>query len=315
MRPVECTRLTLVPSRVQNKPGSGTVDNLHEGTQLSPLEGFAVHMRLRGLSPVTVDDRLEILHRLHVWLSGPLLVDATRQQLIEWQQQFVSLAPATIDVYTRHVQAFYRWAADQGLMDTDPAAGLPRPRVPAGRPHPISAEDLRTVFAFTPGTRRTVFALAAFAGLRRGEIIRLQRADVDLERRTALLQGKGRKERIVPLVPPLVEELTECMPRSGYVVLHNGHPYVPDVLSVQCSRHLASLGIRSTLHSMRHAFGTNAYRTTRDLLLVAQLLGHASVRTTQIYAAPDMDDLQTRLQSMSDLAAGMLAPPRLLRAV
>lgn len=281
---------------------------------MSALDGYTAYMRLAGLSPVTIEARVEILTRLRVWLAGPPITAATRQQLTAWQQQFAGLAPASIDIYTRHVQAFFRWAVTTGLLEVNPAADLPRPRVKPGLPHPTTIDDLRIVFACTTGALRIVFALATFAGARRGEIIQLRRTDVDLTACTVLLHGKGDKDRIVPIVAPLADELAATMPPHGYVVLHNGRPYVPDTLSTQCNRHLRELGVRSTLHSMRHAYATNVYRSTRDLLLVAQLLGHSSVRTTQIYAQPDMDAMQSRLSAVSDMAAGMLSPAR-LRAV
>lgn len=288
-----------------------------EEIMLDVLSDFDSYMHLRGLSPVTVKDRLEILVRLAAFLAPVPLIAATVERLTAWQMQFVHLAPASIDIYTRHVQAFYRWALAAGRITENPSARLTRPRVPAGRPHPTTTDDLRTLFSCTSGTLRIVFALAAFAGLRRGEICRLQRPDLDLQLGTALIQGKGGKERTVPLVPPLLDELRTFVPRHGHIILYRGAPYSnPDTLSLQCLRHLRSLGIDSTLHSMRHAFATNTYRATRDLLLVSELLGHASVKTTQIYAAPDMNDVQQRLRAVSDMADAFLTPRRpQLRAV
>lgn len=282
----------------------------------SAMLQFESYMTLRGLSAVTIQSRHNVLSRLHDFLGRPV-VTATPDDLRAWQTQFIRLAPASIDVYTRHVQAFFRWAVGVGVVSIDPSVGLARPRVPAGRPHPTAEDDLRLIFSCTSGTLRIVFALATFAGLRRGEICRLQRPDVDLTARVVHVLGKGNKERDVPLIGPLVNELAGFMRPHGYLVVReDGVPYVrnPDLLSGRSARYLRSLGVHSTLHSMRHAFATDVYRTTHDLLFVAELLGHASVNTTQIYAKPDFDRAQERMASIADLAASLLSRSR-LRAV
>ena len=284
----------------------------------SALMDFTSYMQLRALSPVTITDRIELLDRLALFLAPVLPLDATTQHLVKWQRQFARLAPATVDIYTRHAQAFYRWALADGRITTDPAAGLPRPHIRPGRPHPTSQDELRTVFRCATGTLRVVFALAAFAGLRRGEICRLQRHDIDFDMQVITVDGKGGKERRVPLIEPLAYELRHTIPRHGYVVVRDmGLPYTNlDLLSGQCARFLRSIGVDSTLHSMRHAFATNTYRATRDLLFVSELLGHASARTTQIYAMPDMDRAQERMRPISDMADVLLNPERrALRAV
>lgn len=279
---------------------------------------FTRDMRLRGLSPVTITDRLEMVGRLGRWLEPTPLLDATSYDLARWQRQFAGLAPASVDIYVRHVQAFYRWAHERRLIAEDPALELIRPKLHRGRPHPTPAAQLRMIFACTSGPLRVAYALAAFAGARCGEIARLDAADLDLTpcRATALLTGKGGKDRVVPLLAPVVAELlTYGLPRSGAILRHHGVlPYTPDNLSHASHRHLQRLRVGTTLHSMRHAFATDTFRSTRDLLLVAELLGHASVATTQIYAAPDMDDLHARLAAVAATAAGMLTP-RKLRAV
>ncbi len=284
----------------------------------STLRDFAADMRLASLSPVTIEDRLALIHRLADYLLPVALIAATAEQLAQFQRQFAPLAPASVDIYVRHIQAFYRWARIRNLITVDPATELIRPKVRRGRPHPTSLSDLRTVFACTSGPLRIAYILATFAGLRRGEICRLQRADIDMTAPlvTARLDGKGGKERTVPLVAPIVAELLNYgMPPRGWIVTLHGAPYELERMSIDSGRHLRSIGVQSTLHSMRHAFATTAYRTSHDLLLVAELLGHESVATTQIYAAPDMADAHARLFGVSALATDVLAGGTPLRAV
>ena len=130
---------------------------------------------------------------------------------------------------------------------------------------------------------------------------------------TALVHGKGRKDRTVPLLPTVVDELLRQ--RHGWVItLDNGKPYTPNRLSVDSTKHLHELGIPTTLHSMRAAFATLAFAATRDPLFVRDLLGHSSVATTEIYTLSSLQDAHERLNGMSTQAAALLRPQR-LRAV
>jgi integrase len=271
-------------------------------------------MRLRSLSPITITDRLELVHRLAAFLAPDGLLTAGTAELAAFQRQFSHCAPATLDVYVRHVQAFYRWAIGRELLADDPSLSMIRPKVRRGRPHPISLDDLRVVLACTVGALRTAYVLAAFAGLRRGEICRLRREDLDLATPVpvAHVDGKGGKLRVVPLLPPVVTELERAgLPRRGWIVTYKGGQYPVEQMSVDSHRHLHGLGLDTTMHSMRHLFATQAYRSTRDLLMLAELLGHSSVATTQIYAEPDMEAAHDRLAAVSELASDLLGRPKL----
>ena len=218
-----------------------------------------------------------------------------------------------MDVYTRHCKALYAWALERGYIEHDPAAALATPHLGHGKPHPTRVEDLATVFACTTGALRTAYTLAAFAGLRCGEVCRLRGEDIDYTSpATAFIHGKGRKDRTVPLLPAVVDELHAC-PRRGWVItLESGLPYRPNRLSVDSSNYLLhELGIATTLHSMRAAFATLAFQATRDPLFVRDLLGHESVPTTEVYTASSLADAHQRLSGLSDQAASMLRPRRL----
>lgn len=281
-----------------------------------PLATFTTEMHLRNLSPVTVKDRTELLHRLRNAL-GHRLVDATPDELRAFQSRFAGLAPASVDIYTRHMQAFYRWAYKRGLVDPDPAADLPRPKLTRGRPHPTSLDDLRIIFACTRGPLRLAYALATLAGLRRGEICAAQRHDLDIDTATLLVHGKGSRERIVPVLAPLMDELLAYgLPRAGFLVRRgDGLGYPPEAMSIDSLRHLKGLGVDTTLHSMRHTFATAAAALTHDPLFVRDLLGHGSVATTEIYMGTTMQGAHERLAGFLDLAADVIGGQRGLRAV
>jgi integrase len=279
------------------------------------IDVFELHMRTAKMSPETIKKRLEILRRLEAVLeyddySPKPLIEATPDDLAAFQGTFADLAPASMDIYTRHVMAFYAWAVKFGHIETDPCSRLVSVRVRKGLPHPTSASDVRLIFACTRRPLRTAYVLAAYGGLRCGEVCRLRWEELNLAGAvpSAFVHGKGGKERVVPLLPAVVDELQQIGPApKGYVLLTaSGRPYQPSRLSVASSKHLRELHVASTLHSLRHYYATAAYQATRDILLVRDLIGHESVGTTQIYTRSSLDGAHARLDALAHDASGML---------
>lgn len=269
------------------------------------LSQYVTELRIAKFSPDTIDDRLSVLRRLAAYLDKPLL-EATGCDLRGYQASFAALSPASVDIYTRHMKAFYDWAAKRQFIAVNPAEELIPTRVPRGRPHPTRPDDLRLIFACTDGALRMAYLLAAFVGLRCGEICRMHSRDLDLSEPapTGLIHGKGGKERTVPLLAPVVAELHGV---RGWVVTKHGLPYSPERLSIDSTRHLHRLGLATTLHSMRGTFATTAGRVTRDPLFVRDLLGHESVATTEIYMQSNLADAHQRLAGLTDQAEQLLA--------
>lgn len=274
------------------------------------LRDFVQFMNIAQRSTVTIGKRLELITRLRTFLDGKQLLEATTEDLTAFQATFAHLAPASANIYTRHILALYNWAQRTGKLTVDPTDGLAVPNAPRGLPHPMGLEDLRSVFALTHGPLRVAYLLAAFAGLRAAEICRLRWEYVTPTGTSprALVHGKGRRERKVPLFPPVMDELTRLgIQRSGPMLfMANGKPYEPNRLSIDSHYHLQSLGIPSTLHSCRHFYATMVAELTHDPLLVRDLLGHQSVTTSEIYIKTTLSGVQGRLEQFSELMSDLL---------
>ena len=271
---------------------------------------FRQHMVTAKLSPVTIKDRMELLVRYWTWLDGTPLLTATVDDLVAFQHTYSHRSPATCDIYTRHVQAFYRWAVLFELIEANPTRRMVSIKVRQGRPHPTKPDQMRAIFACATASLRIGFVLAGFAGLRCGEICRLKWDDLtlDVPTPTAVINGKGGKERVIPLLGPVVAEL-DALPgnRRGPVLINRaGHPYRPEFLSATVCRWLKERGIDTTLHSLRHAYATSAAQLTRDPLFCRDLLGHSSVATTEIYMQTSMHGAHDRLAGMAVAAEDYL---------
>lgn len=251
-------------------------------------------MRLRGLRSATITQRRRALARLEYALGKGLLA-ATAADLYTWALSLTGSDPYIANRIA-NASCFYRWAADEHLISENPAANLPRPRVHRGLPRPISEDRLEIAIATAAPDVRCWLVLGAYAGLRAGEMARLQRKDIldTAETPVLLLDGKGGKQRVVPASPRVLFELRAYgLPSRGLVFRRrDGQPGAPTPARVSqlVNGHLHNLGIADTGHAARHRFATRAYQQGHDLRMVQDLLGHSDVGTTAVYTAYAAED-------------------------
>lgn len=243
----------------------------------STVGAFTAYQAGRGLSPQTIKRRRISLAQWTTYCTDPFDVDG--HTIEGWLAQLSS--PATRKAYLADLRAFYRWAIRSGRTERDPTVMVDTPRVPTRLPTPLTATDVHLAIDTAAGDLRLMVMLGAFAGLRVSEIAALRGEDVTPP---VLLvrQGKGAKDRAVPLHPRLEVLAGRCGPlfpgMSGNAV------------SQRIRSHFRRLGIDRRPHDLRASFATEAARVSNgNQVLVAQLLGHASPQTTQRYmgwAAP-----------------------------
>lgn len=253
------------------------------------------YLRQQGRAATTIYTRRRLLIRLAAALEPVELLDATPAQLAGWRGA-LTVSDVTAVSYISHVLAFYSWAEAEGLRADNPAARLPVPTLPRRLPRPIGEQDLTAALAAAPRRIRPWLILAGWCGLRAREIALLRREHVlDAVRPPVLVvaeaSAKGRRERVVPLSSFALAELRPWLGiRSGYLFgRRDGRPgpVRPWRVSQLAGQHFRGCGIGATLHQLRHRFGTQLYRQTRDLRMVQEVLGHAHPTTTALYAAWD----------------------------
>jgi integrase/recombinase XerC len=205
------------------------------------------------------------------------------QAQVQWQLFVTGMEHAWVST----LHGFYAWAMRHGLTDSDPTTMMDRPRTHAGLPRPIGDDDLAYAVTVADAQMRAWLACGALAGMRVGEIAGLKRPDVIEGRSRLRILGKGRRERVVPLHPALLEALRAAgLPRTGPVFTRpGGGPWSGAAVSRRMAGFFHDLGIDATAHQLRHWFATQTYAGCGDLLVVQNLLGHSSPTTTAVYTA------------------------------
>jgi site-specific recombinase XerD len=252
--------------------------------------------RRRNLAGASILRRSHLLRHFSAYLARPNGEAGLLNADTETVQAFLDTLPLKAKTrydYISNLHSFYRWAIQAGHTRFDPTADIDRPKFPPGQPRPIDNDDLEVALELADRATAVMLACAAYAGMRCCEIARMSRDDLRPGDKPLLsVHGKGTRSRLVPLHPNLAAALDRHgMPRTGPVLRRqDGRPVTAWLVSQTVNKYLHSLGIKATAHQLRHWFGTAVYKTSNhNLLLVADLMGHASVTTTQIYAAFDRE--------------------------
>lgn len=208
------------------------------------------------------------------------------------------------------VRSFLRFAVRQGKLTHNPATGIPTPRIPKRLPRALTVDETFALLDTIPtedlaGVRdRALLELLYAAGLRVGELVGLDIEDLDLGADMLRVLGKGRKERMVPfggkasaalqawLQASAVLRRTASHPEAVFLNLRGGRLTDRSVRRV-LDRRLREAAVRGRVspHALRHSFATHLLGGGADLRSIQELLGHASLSTTQRYTHVTPDSL------------------------
>lgn len=228
--------------------------------------------------------------------------------------------PTTLSRTVSSVRSFFRFCAEQALIDSSPAAAIRNPRLPSRLPIYMVEDELRKLFAAPDvsepmGLRdRAMIVLLAFCGLRLQELVGLNMTDVDVESRTLRIMGKGSKERLVPM--------NEEAHRSYllWLQVRNSADKERAVFTNKFGRRLSGRMVEKIVdkyvllsgvakdkfspHKLRHTFATMLHNRDVDLVEIQALLGHSSLATTQIYTHTHAERLRGAVEKIEHLDRG-----------
>jgi integrase/recombinase XerD len=273
----------------------------------------------RGLSRNTLEAYRSDLQQLgsHLDRTGrdalavaPGDLEAFVAALAEGDGQRPPVAPATLQRKVACLRSFYRHLRRAGVLPEDPTAQLRAPRQDRKLPQVLSREEVARLLEQPAGDTaaalrdRALLETMYACGLRASEAIGLEVADIDLEAGILRARGKGSKERLVP-VGSTAGAALEAYLRRGRPTLagdrfeqrlflnHRGAGLTRQGLYKIVQRHARSAGLASKMspHTLRHTFATHLLAGGCDLRSLQEMLGHADIATTQLYAHLSADRL------------------------
>lgn len=279
------------------------------------IDAFDAHLRHeRRLSEHTVAAYHRDLTQLATFLgrAGSSLEMATHLQLRRFlaQQHTLGYARASIARRVGAIHTFYRWTVSAGELSMDPSLLLGRPKVVNRLPTVLRPGEAGSLMEAPPSADavdldpferavvlrdRAVLELLYGSGLRVSEVSGLTVDRLDLDRGRVSVRGKGDKEREVPLSDPSIDAvrvyLSDGRPtmagedRRTMFFNRKGKPFSGRDIRAMVRRYAERLlpGRRITPHTLRHSFATHLLEGGADIRAVQELLGHASVATTQRY--------------------------------
>ncbi len=218
------------------------------------------------------------------------------------------LGPRGVQRALAAIRGFFRYLAREGIADNAAPRAVRTPRIPRTLPRPLSVDDAARTIA-EAGTRDidwlaardiALLTLLYGAGLRISEALALRRKDVPLGSTLSVI-GKGKKERAVPVLAAVNNAITDYAnkipftgaPNSPLFLSRRGKPMSAREAQALMQNLRGRLGLpeRATPHALRHSFATHLLAGGGDLRAVQELLGHASLSTTQTYTAIDTQKL------------------------
>jgi integrase/recombinase XerC len=270
------------------------------------VEAWAAHLRNeRHASPHTIRAYVSDVRQFLAVAGRPASLRA--DDIRHWLRRLDGAAQrASIARKLAAVRSFLRFCTDTGRLDADPSAGIATPKSRRKLPTHLTLDQVDRLLATPDGERlagrrdRAIFEVLYSSGIRVSELTGLDWADVDTEAEVVRVLGKGRKERVVPIGRPALRALAgyrAACAAAGVAVqrgpvfrnLRGGRLTSRSVARLM-ERHVLASGspAKATPHALRHTFATHLLGAGADLRAIQELLGHASLSTTQRYTHVDL---------------------------
>ena len=275
------------------------------------LDGFLAHLaKERRLSPHTVEAYGRDV-RVLIELAGraaPLTqIQAQLARRMAAQLHARGLDGKSIARMLSAWRAFYRYLARDHAFTSNPFQGIRAPRSAKTLPKALSPDEAGQLMNIAPDDElavrdRAMFELFYSSGLRLAELTGLRLGEVSFADQTVRVTGKGNKTRVVPVGRHALDALSAWLPlratlaapeQQALFVNRAGRPLGPRGVQQRLRRRATQQGLSQPVHPhmLRHSFASHVLQSSGDLRAVQEMLGHASISTTQVYTHLDFQYL------------------------
>ncbi len=265
----------------------------------------------KGLASNSLESYQRDLTQLSFFLESRQcpLIEANIIDLNEWltSKAIEGLEPTSIARFISSIKSYFQWAHREKLCINDPSTGLEFPRLGRYLPDCLEREEIELLYknanGDTPLQYRDIALLELLygSGLRVSEALDLKIGQIDLDESWITVQGKGNKERWIPLPHKSLENLKIYLKNFRPML----NPQEPHLLINHRGKKLSRMGAYKILerlsvgldkkispHTLRHSFATHLLEGGMDLRVLQELLGHSDLTTTQIYTHLSKDTLR-----------------------
>lgn len=274
------------------------------------LQGYLAYLHNeRNYSPLTAENYARDIRRLFALAGSTALPDLKSHHIRRYIAQLHSsgLGGRSLARLLSAWRGFYSYLMRDHRCQTNPCVGLRAPKTPKTLPHALSPDEAVKLVEMqidSPMDTRdkAMFELLYSSGLRLAELVNLDPVDMDFADASVRVTGKGNKTRIVPLGSHAISALKEWLTvrdsiakpeETALFVGKNGSRISPRTVQLHLRQWGIKQGIASGVHPhlLRHSFATHVLQSSGDLRAVQEMLGHASISTTQVYTHLDFQYL------------------------
>jgi len=208
---------------------------------------------------------------------------------IMYLKEELKLTPTTINRKLNALKSFFRYLHSEGIINSNPTKNIPLAKIERKLPQTLKVEDILKVIALSENIRdRLIFEILFATGIRREELVKIKMTDIDFKQGLIKIKGKGKKERFVPVPKHILEHIKEYNQETRSIWLFPGkndnHLSVFRVNEI-FKYYSDKLNIPNlTPHKLRHTFATVMFENGADIRVIQDIMGHASINTTNIYA-------------------------------
>lgn len=292
---------------------------MDDNSQIPAIRHFRAYLALeRSLATNTIEAYMRDVRLLFDFFDERQ-IDYRQAQLADFEE-FVELLNS-LGLQARSqarvvsgIKAFYKFLIYSNELKADPTELLQMPTLPRHLPEVLSVEEIERILAVIDlskpeGQRnRAIVETLYGSGLRVSELVNLKLSNIDFDQHFMRVEGKGSKQRLVPLSEPAEKAIKLWLydrnlleikrGQEDFVFLNRrGHKLTREMIFIITKRLAAEAGIQKTIspHTFRHSFATHLLEGGANLRAIQEMLGHESIITTEIYTHMDMTFLRTEI--------------------
>jgi integrase/recombinase XerD len=270
------------------------------------LNEYFLSLKLANKAEATITKYLWILEGFFCECSIPL-DNLTSEDVLKWLNDFsVRKKARTIDLVLSCLSSFFKFCLEEDYMEDMVIKKRWRPKIPQSLPRYLNEQEyarVKLAAESLPLRDRALILFLFSSGCRRSEVSNLNIEDIDIERRTAKVKGKGKKIRYVHFSEECALVLIDYLQTRSFdetdavFINRKGHRLLPQGIYGMITRFGKKIGIPLHPHCFRHTFATNMLARGAEIEFIADEMGHANLNTTRIYARIPTEDMMLAYQN------------------